>query len=44
MRSIIGTPSAEELGKYLGINEEVNGKSASKYHPLVEKIQKEVGD
>lgn len=44
MRSMIGTPSAEELEKYLGINVEGNGKSASKFQPLVEKIQKKVGD
>lgn len=42
MRSIIGTPSADTLGKYLGCNIEVDGRSATKYQPLVEKVEKKV--
>ena len=39
MRSIVNTPSAESLGKYLGCNIEVNGKSSRMFHPLIEKAE-----
>ena len=42
MRSIVGTPSADTLGKYLGCNIEVDGRSSRKYHHLVEKVEKRV--
>ncbi|XP_048490880.1 uncharacterized protein LOC125492441 [Beta vulgaris subsp. vulgaris] len=42
MRSIIGTPSEESLGKYLGCNIEVDGRSSRKFHPLVEKVERKV--
>ena len=42
MRSIVGTPSAETLGKYLGCNIEVDVRSSQKFHPLVEKVEKRV--
>lgn len=44
MRSLIGTPSVEELGKYLEIYVEVNGRSVSKFQPLVEKILNRIGE
>ncbi|XP_048493149.1 uncharacterized protein LOC125493701 [Beta vulgaris subsp. vulgaris] len=40
MRSIVNTPSAEALGKYLGNNIEVNGRSSRMFLPLVEKVEK----
>lgn len=42
MRSIVGTPSAETLGKYLGCNIEVDGKSSRKFHLLLEKVEQRV--
>lgn len=39
MRNIIGTPTADELGKYLGCNIEVDGRSSNKFKPLLNKIQ-----
>lgn len=42
MRSIISTLSADTLGKYLGCNIEVDGRSAKKYQHLVEKVEKKV--
>lgn len=44
LRSIIGTPSSESIGKYLGNNVEVHGRSSAAYHSVVEKIRKKVGD
>ncbi|XP_057250112.1 uncharacterized protein LOC130591191 [Beta vulgaris subsp. vulgaris] len=42
MRSIVGTPSEESLGKYLGCNIEVDGRSSRKFQPLVEKVERKV--
>lgn len=42
MRSIVGTPSADSLGKYLGCDIEVDGRSSRKFLPLVEKVEKRV--
>lgn len=44
LKSIIGTPSADELGAYLGNNIEVDGRSSSKFQYLTEKLQKKIGD
>ena len=44
LRSIIGTQSTEELGKYLGNDIEVDGRSTSWFGPIVEKIKNRVGD
>lgn len=42
MRSIVGTPSAESLGKHLGCNIEVDGKSSRKFQPLIEKVEQRI--
>lgn len=42
MRSIIGTPSADSLGKYLGCDVEVDGRSSRNFLPLVDKVEKRV--
>ncbi|XP_010674016.1 uncharacterized protein LOC104890294 [Beta vulgaris subsp. vulgaris] len=39
MRGIVNTPDAESIGKYLGCNVEVNGRSSRQFLPLVEKVE-----
>ncbi|XP_048503106.1 uncharacterized protein LOC104896166 [Beta vulgaris subsp. vulgaris] len=39
MRSIVNTPSADSIGKYLGCNIEVNGRNTRQFHPLIEKVE-----
>ncbi|XP_056692909.1 uncharacterized protein [Spinacia oleracea] len=42
MRKILGTPSTEKLGKYLGCNVEIDGRSSQVFHQLVEKVQRKI--
>ena len=42
MRSIVDTPPAESIGKYLGCNIKVNGKSCRHFLPLIEKVEQRV--
>ena len=42
MRSILGTPSVEDFGNYLGVDVEVNGRNLNKLHTIVEKIEKKI--
>lgn len=42
MRSLIGTLFADDFGKYLGVDVEINGRSSSKFQPLLEKIERKI--
>lgn len=42
MRSIVGTPSADSLGKYLGCDIEVDGRCSHNFLPLADKVEKRV--
>ncbi|XP_021857652.1 uncharacterized protein [Spinacia oleracea] len=42
LKGILGTPSADSLGKYLGCNVEVDGRSSQAYQPLIEKVQRKI--
>lgn len=44
LRSIIGTQSSEEVGKYLGNDIEVDDRSSTKFQQVVDKVRKKVGD
>lgn len=44
LKNILGTLSAEDFGKYLGVDVEINGRSSNKFQPIVEKIEKKIGE
>lgn len=41
-KRILGTPCSEHLGKYLGCNVEIDGRSSRAYQPLVDKVQHKI--
>lgn len=42
LKSILGTPCTDKLGRYLGCDVEVDGRSSHAFEPLVEKVQKKI--
>lgn len=42
LKGILGTPSSDTLGRYLGCNVEVDGRSSQDFQPLMEKVQKKI--
>lgn len=42
LKNILGTPCADKLGRYLGCDVEVDGRSSKDFQPLIEKIQKKI--
>lgn len=42
MRKILGTPSTNKLGTYLGCNVKVDGRSSHLFQPLIDKVQKKI--
>ncbi|XP_056690477.1 uncharacterized protein [Spinacia oleracea] len=42
LKQILGTPCTDSLGRYLGCNIEVDGRSSHAFDPLVEKVQKKI--
>ncbi|XP_056691898.1 uncharacterized protein [Spinacia oleracea] len=42
LKQVLGTPCTEKLGRYLGCDVEIDGRSVKSFQPLVDKIQKKV--
>lgn len=42
MRKVLGTPSCEKLGTYLGCNVEVDGRRSASFKPLIDKVQNKI--
>ncbi|XP_056688409.1 uncharacterized protein [Spinacia oleracea] len=40
LKQVLGTPCSEKLGKYLGCDVEIDGRSSKAFQPLVDKIHK----
>ncbi|XP_056698571.1 uncharacterized protein [Spinacia oleracea] len=40
LKQVLGTPCSEKLGKYLGCDVEIDGRSSKDFQPLVDKIHK----
>lgn len=42
LKNVLGTPCTDKLGKYLGCNVDIDGRSSVAFHTLIDKIQKKV--
>lgn len=42
LKHILGTPSTEQLGRYLGCNVDIDGRSSQVFQPPVDKVQSKV--